>query len=297
MVAKDNEHPKSSDSNNVAKDTPKPSEGDKEAKDEEGKLSCAREEETESVRNFLDMAAVFPQDQDDDPLAFLAAAQGDVEQGNIDTSKLDDKAQRRLFNQLQGALGRMKKAAESRPLKGKVKGKAREDTTPTPETVTAADAAQSTPSRKALDRLRDHLKKHTTPRKGKERETSESPSLPKQDTIERAPPRRERIRKRGERLRQRTTGRRGGQSADQASGESSSSPGNPVAPIRHYKVAYGQMNDRVVAAPVPDPDDDAEKSWGAMLFGWICYCTCIPYNPTPPRRQDESDESDESDSD
>ncbi|KIJ59585.1 hypothetical protein HYDPIDRAFT_118338 [Hydnomerulius pinastri MD-312] len=276
-AAKGNEDTKSNNSNNEDEDTPKPPDGNKEATDEEAKMSHTQEDETESVRNFLDMAAVFSQDEDGDPLAFLAAVQGDLEQGNIDISKLDGKVQRRLFNRLQGALSRMKKAAESRPSKEKGRGQAREDATPTPDTATAEDTAQTTQSRKPFGRLRNHLKKHTTSRKGKERETSESPHPLREDAAEPASPKRGHVRKRGERLRQRIAGRREGQSTDRPPRGSSSSAGVSVAPIRRYKVTYGFMEPRNVAVPMPDPDDEEEKSWRGKLFDMICYCSCIPY--------------------
>ncbi|KIJ61738.1 hypothetical protein HYDPIDRAFT_115551 [Hydnomerulius pinastri MD-312] len=56
------------------------------------------------------------------------------------------------------------------------------------------------------------------------------------------------------------------------------------------------MDDRIVT--VPYWDDDGDKSCGSQLFDWICYCTCIPYHPPPPRPRGQPYEvsSDESDS-
>ncbi|KIJ59595.1 hypothetical protein HYDPIDRAFT_118358 [Hydnomerulius pinastri MD-312] len=221
-------------------------------------------------------------------MLFRVKVQGDLEQGATDTSKLGSNAQRRLFNRLQGALGRIKKAAGSRPSKDKGNGRAQEDATPTSDTATTEDTTQPTSPRKALHQLKNRLKQRTTSRKSKERDSSEPPHPSKEDAAERASLRRENVRKRGERPQQRITGRHERHSVHRPSGASSSAPANPAAPIRHYKVAYGQMNDRVVAAPIHDP----KEWWGAVLFGWICYCTCIPYHPAPPRRQDEDDSSD-----
>ncbi|KIJ59599.1 hypothetical protein HYDPIDRAFT_118370 [Hydnomerulius pinastri MD-312] len=247
------------------------------------------------------MAAVFSQDQDNEPLAFLAAAQGELEQEDIEASKPNCRTEKRLFNRLKGTLGRIKKAAESRPLKDKGNGKAREDATPAPDTATAEDTAQNTPPREALDRFKNRLKKHAMSRKGRKREASESesPRSSKQDANDRAALQREHTRERGERLRQRLTGRREGQSTDHLPGEHSSSAADPEAPIRHYTVAYGFMEPRVVAAPMPDSDDEEEKSWGQQLFEMICYCPWVPQYSPPPRRRTETYDpsSDESDSD
>ncbi|KIJ57668.1 hypothetical protein HYDPIDRAFT_34894 [Hydnomerulius pinastri MD-312] len=56
VATQDNEHPKSSDSGNGDEGTPQPSDRDKEAKDEGAKVADARKDETESVRNFLDVS-------------------------------------------------------------------------------------------------------------------------------------------------------------------------------------------------------------------------------------------------